>query len=126
MGPHALRPWGTLIPHWFYKGPRAELRVRSLGIQQHHFPLRDATLCVLLVSPMVSHDFWVTVFGGYFLAQQNLLKPLVFIRFLKGFGALAIFGPLYCRWSVKGKLFSCYMVRQKSQVGVCGLVVLGG
>ena len=71
MGPHTLRPRETSFSHWFYKGPRAEPRVPSWGIHQHHLSLRDAALRLLLVFPMVFDDSWETVVGCLFLAQRD-------------------------------------------------------
>ena len=69
-------PMGNVVFRWFYKDPLAELPVPSWGIRQQDCFLGDATLRVLLVSPMFFDDFWATVFGfggGVLLAQQKTL-----------------------------------------------------
>ena len=71
MGPHTLRPRETSFSHWFYKGPRAEPRVPSWGIQQHHLFLGDAALRGLLVFPMLLAIPGSPCWAAYFLAQRD-------------------------------------------------------
>ena len=79
-----------------------------LGEQQPHSSRMGSPLSILLVLPMVFDGFRITVFwlGLRFLLAQP--KTFILPRFLHGLG-FRFFGPVYSAWSLKGKLFSCYM-----------------
>ena len=80
-----LRSWEKFVFYWFYKDSLADPRVPGWGVQQQDCFRSEAPLRVLLVLPMVFHDFWITVFGlgGRFFGPA---ENLCFIRFLKDSG----------------------------------------
>ena len=56
MGPHTLRPWGTLFSYWFYKGSLGETLVPRRGTQRHRLLQGGAILRPRLVFPLISKD----------------------------------------------------------------------
>ena len=110
MGPHTLRPWGTLFSHWFCKGSLVAPPVPSWRIQQHHFYLGDATFHFGLFSNGFP-PFLANYVGLLFFGQADLAGNRRFYKGFEGFWAPGIFGQDYSAWSLKAQLFSCYMFR---------------